>query len=142
MSGDSGGNPMAAIAAGNNVPAQRPPWMKGVQPQTLPQAMPGQLEAIAAQLAQGFAGGPDRNRTAIAQRAYFKDLNNTYDPVQSMNWGQGNTTTTKKTTTPAPGPQKPMDPWTPIPMPDGSSKPAWMTALVQKTGMPRTPGGR
>ena len=105
MSGNSSGDPMAAI--NNNVPAQTPPWMKNVSPQTVPQAMPGQLEALAAQLAQGFAG-PDRQRIANAQAAYFKDLNNTYDPVQSMKFG----------TTPAPAPKpvaKPIAPpsrWT------------------------------
>jgi hypothetical protein len=137
MSGNSGGDPMAAI--NNNVPAQTPPWMKNVSPQTMPQAMPGQLEALAAQLAQGFAG-PDRTRIAKAQVNYFKDLNSTYDPVQSMKFGT-TPTPTKPTTKPTAAP-KPMDPWTPVTMADGSTKPAWMTSLVQQTGMPRTPPGR
>ena len=52
MSGNSSGDPMAAI--NNNVPAQTPPWMTNVSPQTMPQAMPGQLEALARQLQRGF----------------------------------------------------------------------------------------
>jgi hypothetical protein len=135
MSGNSSGDPFAAI--NNNVPAQTPPWMKNVSPQTVPQAMPGQLEALAAQLAQGFSG-PDRQRIAKTQAAYFKDLNNTYDPVQSMKFGTTPGPVPKPVAKPVP-PAKPMDPWTPVTMSDGSTKPAWMTSLVQQTGMPRTP---
>jgi len=132
MAGDKTGDPVAAIAQANNVQAQTPEWMKGVTPQTMPQAMPGQLEAIAQQLSKGYGG--------FKPQEMLKTLDQTYDPVQSMNF---NGQDTKKTTTPAPTTQKPMDPWTPITMHDGSTKPAWMTSLVQKTGMPRTPpGGR
>ena len=120
MSGNSIGDPMAAI--NNNVPAQTPPWMRNVSPQTMPQAMPGQIEAIAAQLAQGFAG-PDRRRIANAQAAYLKDLNSTYDPVPSMKFGTTPATTTKPVAKPT-APAKPMDPWTPVTMADGSTKPA------------------
>ena len=115
MSGDSGGDPMAAIAQAGNIQAQVPPWMKNVSPMTMPQAMPGQLEAIAAQLAQGFAG-PDRKRIATAQGNYLKDLNNTYDPVQSMKFG----TTPVKPTTPAKPTTTPMKPATPITWGTGS----------------------
>ena len=71
-------------------------------------------------------------------KTYFKDLNGTYDPVQSMKFGTTPAPTTKPTTKPTAAP-KPMDPWTPVTMADGSTKPAWMTSLVQQTGMPRTP---
>ena len=131
MSGDSGGNPMAAISQANNVQAQTPPWMNGVKPQTMPQAMPGQLQAIAAQLAGGFGG--------VKPGEMMKDLDRTYDPMQSMNFTASNALANKNTKT---APAKPMDPWAPIPQPDGSTKPAWMTGLVKQTGMPRKPPGR
>ena len=125
MSGNSSGDPMAAI--NNNVPAQTPPWMTNVAPQTMPQAMPGQIEALARQLQAGYGG-----RT----QDFMRELDRTYDPVQSMKF---NGTPKKPTTTPKTAAPKPMDPWTPITMHDGTTKPAWMTSLVQQTGMPRTP---
>ena len=67
MSGNSSGDPMAAI--NNNVPAQTPPWMKNVSPQTMPQAMPGQIEALARQLQAGYGG-----RTQDFMRAAGPDL--------------------------------------------------------------------
>ena len=78
-----GGNsedPMAAMAAltqANNVQAVTPPWLQGVGEQTMPQAMPGQLEAIAAQLAGGYGGKP---------ADFMKHLDQVYDPVRSMNF--------------------------------------------------------
>ena len=66
----------------------------------------------AAQLAQGFAG-QDRARIAKAQGDSFKELNNSYDPVESMNLGTAPAAMTKPTTKPTAA-AKPMDPWTPV----------------------------
>lgn len=135
MSGDSaGGDPMAVIQQLNNVQAKTPPWLEGVTPQTLPQAMPGQLEAIAKQLGMGFG---TKN---VGQAQFMKHLDQVYDPVQSMNFDP-----TKKPVPkvdPKPTPRKPMDPYEMIVMPDGTRKPAWQTGYVRDTGMPRTSGRR
>jgi hypothetical protein len=88
MSGDSGGDPMAAIAAlnqGNNIQAKTPPWMQGVGAQTMPQAMPGQLEAIAAQLAGGYSA-PNAAAQKTGTAGFMKHLDQVYDPVRTMNF--------------------------------------------------------
>lgn len=128
MSGDSSGDPMAAISQAQNIQAQTPPWMKNVSPQTMQQGMPGQLQAIAAQLAGGFGGKP---------ADFMKHLDQTYDPVRSMNFNATNAMANK--TAPKSAAPKPMDPWTPITMSDGTTKPAWKTSLVQQTGRPKGP---
>jgi hypothetical protein len=70
---------------GNNVPAQTPPWMQGVSQQTMPQAMPGQLQAISAQLAQGFSA-PNPAAQKAGAAGFMKHLDQVYDPVRSLNF--------------------------------------------------------
>jgi hypothetical protein len=106
MAGDSGSDPMAAVAAlnqANNVQAKTPPWMQGVGAQTMPQAMPGQLEAIAAQLAGGYSA-PNAAAQKTGTAGFMKHLDQVYDPVRSMNFAPGTKTTAKPTAvTQAPG---------------------------------------
>lgn len=53
-------------------PAALPAYLGGGTPMTYPQAMPGQLEAIAAQLAAGFGGTP---------QSYMQNMDALYNPV-------------------------------------------------------------
>jgi hypothetical protein len=76
-----------------NVPAQTPPWMQGVSQQTMPQAMPGQLQAVSSQLAAGFGGKP---------ADFMKHMDQVYDPVRSLNFDP-----TKKAARPAAATQAP-----------------------------------
>ncbi len=87
---------------GNNVPAQTPPWMNGVSQQTMPQAMPGQLQAISSQLARGFSA-PNAAAQKAGAAGFMKHLDQVYDPVRSLNFNPPK----KKAATPAAATQAP-----------------------------------
>jgi hypothetical protein len=61
-----------------NITPATPPWLAGAKPLVLPQAAPGQLAALASQLAQGGYG------TTKANLAWMDQV---YDPVYAMKLG-------------------------------------------------------
>ncbi len=128
MSGNSDGSQaaLAALQQANNVPAKTPPWMKGVTPNTLPQAMPGQLEAIAAQLAQGFSAPNPAAQTA-GRAAYLKHLDQVYEPVRSLNFNAPPNVPPKPPVVP---PKPPVAPVAPPPRP--TSPLQWDTGMARQ----------
>jgi hypothetical protein len=71
-----------------NITAKTPPWLQGTGDLTIPQAPPGQLQALASQLAQGGFGTPSAN---------YGYLDTIYDPVNTLDFykpGKPLTTTT------------------------------------------------
>lgn len=88
----------------NNVKAIDPPWLKGTGVMSLQQAMPGQLNALARDLAMGGYGN---------QSANMNFLDRIYDPTRTLDYyppakkKTGTTTTVKPTVKPT---AKPTDP--------------------------------
>jgi hypothetical protein len=115
----------------NNIAPVTPPWLVGAQPLVLPQAAPGQLQALAAQFAQGGYGSPKAN---LAWMDRFYDPVNTQRlaPPPKIPVNPAPTTTAKN----------PLDDPNRMVLIDGKWKPAWQTSLVQRTGYPKGPPKR
>lgn len=100
-----------------NITPATPPWLTGTKPLVLPQAAPGQLQALARQLAQGGFGTPKANLAWMDQY---------YDAVHSLKLAPPPKIPAKpaRTTTPTDDPNR-------MVLVDGKWKPAWQTSLVR-----------
>jgi hypothetical protein len=92
-----------------------PPWLAGAKPLVLPQAAPGQLQALARQLAQGGYG------TAKANLGWMGQY---YDPVHTLRLAAPPKIPARKAET-----MQPTNDPNRMVLVNGQWKPAWQTSL-------------
>lgn len=101
----SGGNKtQMAPSVSDPVAASQPAYLQGTSPATMSAGMPGQIAALAQQLAAGYGGTP---------ASFAAELNKAYQPAKTLDFTKAGTA--PKTSTAGlgatPGTTKPVDRW-------------------------------